>query len=150
MLSNVCMLTNDAHPRYFICSLATRAARRMVAYYNRTLAPLGLTAQQVMALGVLWQEDGISLGEFARRAGMGKAAAVAMIRRLERMDLVTRTPDPADGRFNVLNLTPKARDMAPEILSLGATLERTVEQAVGKQDMEAMIRGLKAIQELDI
>ena len=150
MLSNVCMQTNDAHPRYFICSLATRAARRMIAYYNRTLEPLGLTAQQVMALGVLWQEDGISLGEFARRGGMGKAAAVAMIRRLERMDLVTKTPDPADGRLNVLNLTPKARTVAPEILSLGAALEKTVEQAVGKQDMEAMIRGLKAIRDLEL
>jgi len=150
LLSNVCMQTNDAHPRYFVCSLATRAARRMVAYYNQTLAPLGLTAQQVMALGVLWQKDGISLGEFARRAGMGKAAAVAMIRRLEHMDLVTKTLDPADGRLNVLNLTPKARAVAPEILSLGATLERAIEQAVGRQDMEAMIRGLEAIRDLEL
>lgn len=150
MLTNVCMQTNDAHPRYFICSLATRAVRRMVAYYSRSLEPLGLTAQQVMALGVLWQEDGISLGEFARRGGMGKAAAVAMIRRLERMDMVTKTSDPVDGRLNVLNLTRKARVVAPEVLSLGAALEKNIEQAVGKEDMDAMIRGLKAIRDLEI
>jgi len=144
------MLTNAAHPRYFICSLATRAVRQMVAYYNRTLEPLGLTAQQVMALGVLWQADGISLGEFARRAGMGKAAAVAMIRRLERMGLVSKTPDPRDGRLNILNLTRKAGAVAPEILSMGAALEKSIEQAVGKEDLEAMIRGLEAIRELEL
>lgn len=144
------MQTNAAHPRYFICSLATRAVRRMVAYYNQSLEPLGLTAQQVMALGVLWQADGISLGEFARRAGMGKASAVAMIRRLERMDLVSKTPDPRDGRLNVLNLTRKARGVAPEILSLGAALEQSIEQAVGKEDLDAMIRGLETIRDLEL
>lgn len=144
------MQMNYPQPQYFICSLATRAVRRMVAYYNRTLEPLGLTAQQVMALGILWEEDGISLGEFARRAGMGKAAAVTMIRRLERMDLVTKTAHSADGRLNVLNLTRKARVLAPDILSAGMALERTIEQAVGKKDMAGMIRGLKAIRDLEI
>ena len=122
----------------------------MIAYYNRAFEPLGLTAQQAMALGVLWQEDGISLGEFARRAGMGKAAAVTMIRRLARMDLVTKTADPSDGRLNVLNLTQKARALAPELLAVGAALETSIEQAVGKEDMVAMVRGLEAIRDLKI
>ncbi|WP_155318606.1 MarR family winged helix-turn-helix transcriptional regulator [Desulfosarcina alkanivorans] len=137
-------------PQYFICSFATRAVRRMVAYYNRAFEPLGFTAQQAMALGVLWQEDGISLGEFARRAGMGKAAAVTMIRRLERMDLVTKAANPTDGRLNVLNLTPRARTLSPELLATGAALEKEIEKAVGKEDMAAMIRGLKAIRDMDI
>ncbi len=144
------MQTNDPHPRYFVCSLGTRAVRRMVAYYNKALAPMGLTAQQVMALGVLWQEDGLSLGEFARRAGMGKAAAVTMIRRLERMALLTSTPDPEDARLKVLNLTPKAEGLAPEVLALGSALEKNIEKAVGKEDMAAMIRGLAVIRDLDI
>ena len=141
---------NSRQPQYFICSLATRAVRRMVNYYNLAFEPLGLTAQQVMALGVLWQEDGISLGEFARQAGMGKAAAVTMIRRLERLDLVSKTVDPKDSRLNVLNLTQKARALAPELLAVGAALERNIEQAVGKDDMAAMIRGLEAMRDLDI
>lgn len=150
MLTNVCMQMNDPHPRYFVCSLATQAVRRMVAYYNKALTSMGLTAQQVMALGVLWQEEGLSLGEFARRAGMGKASAVTMIRRLERMGLVTKTPDAKDARLNVLSLTPKAKALAPEVLDMGAVLEKSIEKAVGKEDMEAMIRGLAVIRDLDI
>ncbi|BBO76381.1 hypothetical protein DSCW_37980 [Desulfosarcina widdelii] len=143
------MQTKSPQPQYFICSLATRAVRRMIAYYNQTLEPLGLTAQQVMALGVLWQEDGISLGEFSRQAGMGKAAAVTMIQRLENMGLVAKAADPKDGRLNVLNLTRKARELAPEILSAAAALEKNIEQAVGKEDMAGMIRGLKVIRNME-
>jgi len=150
LVANVRMQTKSPEPHYFICSLATRAVRRMIAYYNQTLEPLGLTAQQVMALGVLWQEDGISLGEFSRQAGMGKAAAVTMIQRLENMGLVAKAADPTDGRLNVLNLTRKARALAPEILSAAAALEKNIEQAVGKEDMTGMIRGLKAIRDLEI
>lgn len=148
MLANVRMQTISPRPQYFICSLTTRAVRRMIAYYNQTLEPLGLTAQQVMALGVLWQEDGISLGEFSRRAGMGKAAAVTMIQRLENMGLVAKAADPKDGRLNVLNLTRKARALAPGILSAAAALEKNIERAVGKEDMAGMIRGLKAIRDM--
>lgn len=149
MLANVRMQTKIPEPHYFICSLATRAVRRMIAYYNQTLEPLGLTAQQVMALGVLWQEDGISLGEFSRQAGMGKAAAVTMIQRLENMGLVAKAADPTDGRLNVLNLTRKARALAPEILSAAAALEKNIEQAVGEEDMTGMIKGLNAIRNME-
>lgn len=137
-------------PKYFICSLATQAVRKMVAYYNRTLEPLGLTAQQVMALGVLWREDGLSLGVFAGRAGIGKAAAVTMIKRLESLHLVTKEQDPVDARLNVLKLTAKARKLAPRILALGNELEKSIEDAVGAEDLAALIRGLTIIRNLDL
>ncbi len=144
------MQSNNPDPKYYICSLATQAVRRMVAYYNQALEPLGLTAQQVMALGVLWQEDGLSLGTFAHRAGMGKAAAVTMIKRLEVMGLVTKTTDPKDARLNVLNLTDKAVKLAPELLAMGTRLEKSIEQAVGKEDMASLIKALSVIRNLDL
>ena len=144
------MRMNSGQPQYFICSLATRAVRRMVTYYNRAFEPLGLTAQQVMALGVLWQEDGISLGEFARQAGMGKAAAVTIIKRLEGMGLVSKRIHPKDGRLNILTLTEKARKLAPKILEMGTKLEKSIEDAVGQKDTQALIKALTLIRDLDI
>lgn len=144
------MRMNGGAPKYFVCSLATQAVRKMVAYYNSALAPLGLTAQQVMALGVLWREDGLSLGEFARRAGMGKAAAVTMIQRLETMGLVDKAPDPDDARLNVLRLTDKVREMAPDIFAIGTAMEKKIETAVGEEDMATLIRALGVIRDLDL
>jgi DNA-binding MarR family transcriptional regulator len=122
----------------------------MVAYYNSSLEPLGLTAQQVMALGILWQEPGLSLGVFAQRAGMGKAAAVTMIKRLERMDLIHKRTDARDARLNVLTLTAKAEQLAPELLAMGAQLEKSIESAVGKKEMASLIKGLCVIRDLDL
>jgi DNA-binding MarR family transcriptional regulator len=143
------MQTKDSEPKYFICSLATQAVRKMVAHYNRALAPMGLTAQQAMALGVLWREDGLSLGVFARRAGMGKAAAVTMIKRLELMELVIKKTDPHDARLNVIKLTGKALKQAPELLSMGKALEKSIEEVVGTKDMDSLIKGLSLIRDLD-
>ena len=150
LLSNVRMRTSTPRPRYFICSLTTGAARTLVAYYNRVLAPLGLTAQQVMALGVLWQEENLSLGVFAQRADIGKAAAVTMIKRLEAMGLVTTASDPRDARLNVIKLTDKARDLAPSVAEKVDALERTMEKAIGVTDLETLIKGLSIIRDLDL
>ena len=137
-------------PNYYLCSLTTQASRRMIAYYNRELASLGLTAQQLMALGVLWREEDLSLGVFAKKAGIGKAAAVTMLKRLESMDLVSCGPHPRDGRLNMIRLTARARKLAPEVAKKVQKLERTIEQAVGRSDLHTLIKGLKVIRDLDL
>ncbi|MFH1888387.1 MAG: MarR family transcriptional regulator [Pseudomonadota bacterium] len=144
------MQTKNAQPRYFLCLLATQAARNMLSWYNRELTALGLTAQQVMALGVLWQEDGVSLGLFAKRAGVGKAAAVTMIKRLESMGLVSRAVNPDDARLNVISLTPQAREMAPQVLEKVEKLEQSLEKALGEERIHSLLEGLEALKSLEL
>ena len=144
------MRTFDWQPKYYVASLTTQAGRNLVQYYNRVLAPLGLTAQQAISLGVLWSGGEMSLGEFAHRAGMGKAAAVAMITRLETMGLVHREANPDDRRLNVISLTRKADELAPEVAEKVEELERTVEKALGKEKLKAVLEGLAVIRDLDL
>ena len=96
------MRTEKREPKYFLCTQITRAARKIVAYYNRELEPMGLTAQQLIALGVLVREENLSLGHLASRLKMGKAGTVTMVQRLEALDLVNKERDPLDGRLIVL------------------------------------------------
>lgn len=144
------MQTSFPEPKYYICSLTTETARKMVAYYNQVLAPLGLTAQQVMALGVLWREEDLSLGAFASKAGIGKAAGVSMVKRLEAMDLVRREPHPRDARLNVIKLTDKARRLAPEVAKKVNRLEKAIESALGVSNLETLIQGLATIRDLEL
>ena len=99
---------------------------------------------------MLWQEEDLSLGVFAQRAGIGKAAAVTMIKRLEAMGLVTTATDPTDARLNVINVTDKARELAPTVAEKVDTLEKTMEKAIGLTDLETMINGLSIIRNLDL
>jgi DNA-binding MarR family transcriptional regulator len=144
------MQTNRPQPKYYLCSLTTAAARNLVNYYNRVLEPLGLTAQQVIALGILWQEDNISLGVFARRAGVGKPAAAAMIKRLETMGWVDRRPHPVDGRLNTIVLTDQAREKAPMVLEQAQKLQEAVEEALGEDGLHKLIESLTTIRDLQL
>jgi len=143
------MQTDAPIAKYFLCTLITRGARKIVAYYNRELAPLGLTAQQLIALGVLSSEEEISLGVFAKRLKMGKAAAASMIKRLVSMGLVTKEPHPHDARLIVLKVTDKARELDPAIHEKVAELERTIESQVGAAELKKFIDQLSTLLELE-
>jgi DNA-binding MarR family transcriptional regulator len=122
----------------------------MVAYYNKALEPLGITAHQLMALGVLWQAPKISLGEFALRAGIGKAAAVTMIQRLAAMGLVEAKPHATDGRLTVITLTNKAWELAPQVAKQVEALENRLEEALGPKRLETLTQSLDIIRALKL
>lgn len=143
------MDTVNVESKYFLCTQLTRAARKIVAYYNRELAPLGLTAQQLIALGVLIFEENLSLGQFAKRLKMGKAGAATMINRLEALGLVTREPNPSDARLNVLKVTDKARTLHPKIQKTVLDLENSIESQIGSSDLEEFATHLSTFLELE-
>lgn len=143
------MHTISVESKYFLCTQLTRASRKIVAYYNRELAPLGLTAQQLIALGVLISEENLSLGQFARRLKMGKAAAATMINRLEALGLVTKESNPSDARLNVLKLTDKARELHPKIEDAVVDLENTIESQIGISKLQEFVNHLSLFLELE-
>jgi len=143
------MHTVSSESKYFLCTQLTRASRKIVAYYNHELASLGLTAQQLIALGVLISEEKLSLGQFARRLKMGKAGAATMINRLEALGLVTKEPNLFDARLNVLKLTSKAHELHPEIQKTVIDLENTIEMQIGVSDLREFVNHLSAFLELE-
>lgn len=144
------MRTKVPQPKYFYLMLTNQAARKMVAYYNRELSSVGITAQQMLSLGVLWHEDGISLGVFAHRAGLGKAAAATMIKRLEAMGLVQRDANPDDARLNALSLTPKSIRLIPQVTAKVAELEANVERVLGKDQARSLHKSLVTIKDMEL
>jgi DNA-binding MarR family transcriptional regulator len=135
--------------KYFLCTQLTRAARKIVAHYNRELARWGLTAQQLIALGILISEEDISLGQFAKRLKMGKAGAATMITRLEALGLVTKEPDPQDGRLNILKLTDKARKLHSKIQKTVLELENNVESQMGDSNLREFVAHLSTFLDLE-
>ena len=143
------MQTIGAESKYFLCTQLTRASRKIVVYYNRELAPLGLTAQQLIALGVLIVEENLSLGQFAKRLQMGKAGAATMVSRLEALGLVTKEPNPLDARLNVLKLTDKARAKHTRIQKTVLDLEKTIESQIGVATLKEFVSHLSMFLELE-
>jgi DNA-binding MarR family transcriptional regulator len=61
----------------------------------------------------LFEEDGLRMGELARRSRLSKQTMTTMVRLLERDGLVQRKRDPEDGRAARILLTEKARRFEP-------------------------------------
>src|ERR671911_1681773 len=55
----------------------------------------------------LFEEDGLRMGELARRSRLSKQTMTTLVRSVEQAGLVAREPDSADGRASRVFLTPR-------------------------------------------
>jgi|GEM_PF-871352 DNA-binding MarR family transcriptional regulator len=136
--------------KYLFCTLATHLAKKVRLYYNRELRPLGITSQQLVALGVLcFEEQDLSLGEFAKLARLKKSSAVSMIKRLEAMGLVTKEPHPSDARLIVLKVTDKTLDLLPKLHEKVQKLEKHLEVQIGSKKLGEFVENIYRILRID-
>jgi len=96
----------------------------------------------------LYEEDGLRMGELARRAQLSKQALTTLVPRLERDGLVERRADPADGRAALVFLTKRARAFAPVAAAVLAQLDDEVARVVDARDVRTTTRALRAVMNL--
>lgn len=96
----------------------------------------------------LYEEDGLRMGELARRARLSKQTMTEMIRRLERDGLVERRPDPADGRASLICLTARSRRFKPTAAATLADLDRLVHKRLGARRAAELKSALRELMEL--
>ena len=86
----------------------------------------------------LFEEDGLRMGELARRARLSKQTMTTMVRLLERDGLVTREPDPQDARAALIHLTRRARAFRPVAEEVLGNLEARVAERLTKKQANAL------------
>ena len=91
----------------------------------------------------LFEEDGLRMGELARRARLSKQTMTTMVRLLERDGLVKREPDPADGRAALIRLTRRARAFRPVAEEVLGNLEARVADRLTKKEATALKSALR-------
>ncbi|MHC8319693.1 MarR family winged helix-turn-helix transcriptional regulator [Pseudomonas sp. GB2N2] len=104
----------------------------MTKVYKPLLQALGLTYPQYLAMMVLWERDGLTVGEISTRLLTDPGSLTPLLKRLEVEGLLTRTRSREDERVVIVELTEqgralrdKARDVPQCILGAsGMTLER--------------------------
>ena len=69
--------------------------------------------------------------------GVTKQAAGQMVTQLEQAQLVTRRPDPQDGRARRVELTTQGFEVLLAGLEVFAELEAELEEALGSERMDA-------------
>ena len=91
----------------------------------------------------LFEEDGLRIGELARRSRLSKQTMTTMVRLLEREGLVRRDRDPGDGRAFRIALTPKAHRFRPVAEETLRELGARAHARLGQRRLEALKHDLK-------
>jgi DNA-binding MarR family transcriptional regulator len=96
--------------------LLNRVARLMAHQLGEELRPAGVGIGQWAVLMFLWGRDGLSQAELARVVAIEPPTIVRTIDRMVRDGLVTRVPDPDDGRVTRIYLTEHGRSLRDELV----------------------------------
>lgn len=91
-------------PVYAATHLLTRA-------YRPLLEPLGLTYPQYLAMLVLWEQDGISVGDLGRKLYLDSGTLTPLLKRLQNQGLILRKRCSEDERRVVVWLTDKGQQL---------------------------------------
>ena len=81
--------------------------------------------------------------QLARRAAIEQPTMVRTIDRMERDGLVTRTPDPNDGRASRITLTDRGWTLRDQLVPLADGVNRLATAALTDEEV-ATLRGLLA------
>ncbi len=96
----------------------------------------------------LLEEDGLRIGEIARRARLSKQTMTTMVRLAERDGLVERRSDPADRRATRVHLTAKGLRFKPVAERVLADLDEIAGEALGERTLSGTAGALAKLAEL--
>lgn len=115
-----------------VCFALYSTSLLMTKVYKPLLQALGLTYPQYLAMIVLWEQDGLTVGEISTRLLTDPGSLTPLLKRLEAEGLLSRTRSREDERVVIVELTEhgralreRAKDIPRCILSAsGQSLEQ--------------------------
>lgn len=99
---------------------------------------MDLTVDQWAILNLLWEADGQTPVELARRADKDKPNVTRLLKILEDKALVARKPDPKDRRSHTIHLTEAGSALQDKLLDLGVQVYEHACQGLTREDFATL------------
>jgi len=117
--------------------------------FARSLLPRiqrhGVSLSMWFVLRVLWEEDGLTQAEVARRTGVNGPSTVHAINALERHRLVERRRNRQDRRLTNVWLTPAGQELKPAIRPVALEVNRIGLRGIPPDKAEELLAMLALI-----
>lgn len=128
-----------------LCFALYSTSLLMTKVYKPLLQELGLTYPQYLAMMVLWESDGITVGEISNRLLTDPGSLTPLLKRLEAEDFITRTRSSKDERVVELRLTEQGRALHEKAKAVPACILAatgcSIEQLDSLKDELVSLRG---------
>jgi DNA-binding MarR family transcriptional regulator len=120
--------------------LVNRMARLTAHELAERIRPAGVAIGQWAVLLFLWARDGMTQAELSRMVAIEPPTVVRTIDRMVRDGLVTRAPDPDDGRLSRIYLTERARSLRDELVPLAAAVNDEILNGLTANEAQTLRR----------
>ena len=94
-----------------LCFALYSTSLLMTKVYKPLLQALGLTYPQYLAMMVLWEKEGLTVGEISARLLTDPGSLTPLLKRLESEGLLSRTRSKDDERVVIVRLTEQGRSL---------------------------------------
>lgn len=94
-----------------LCFALYSSSLAMTKLYKPLLAPLGLTYPQYLVMLVLWEADGLAVGQLGQRLSLDSGTLTPLLKRLEALGHLERRRAQDDERRVDIFLTPAGRKL---------------------------------------
>ena len=115
-----------------LCFPLYAAARHVTGLYTPALKPLGLTYTQYLVFLVLWEQDGVAVGEIGERLMLDNGTLSPLLKKLEQAGYVERQRSLEDERVVVVTLTETGRALQEKAKDVPGQVARCIELAPEK------------------
>ena len=116
-----------------LCFPIYAAARNITSMYTPYLKPLGLTYTQYILFLVLWERDGLTVGEICRKLMLDSGTLSPILKKLRTEGYIEKNQSTEDERSYIITLTEKGRQLqlkAKDIpLQVGSCVNLSQEKA---------------------
>jgi DNA-binding MarR family transcriptional regulator len=127
-----------------LCFALYASSLAMTKLYKPLLEPLGLTYPQYLVMLVLWQHDGLGVGEIGERLALDSGTLTPLLKRLEQAGLVMRLRDAADERRVRIALNAAGRTLRARAETVPQTVAAASGCTLGElSDLTALLQQLR-------
>ncbi len=92
-----------------LCFPIYAAARAVTSIYTPYLKKLGLTYTQYILFLVLWEKDGLTVGEICKRLMLDSGTLSPVLKKLRQEGYIEKTQSMTDERSFIITLTDKGK-----------------------------------------
>ena len=92
-----------------LCFPLYAASRNMIGLYTPWLKPLGLTYTQYIVLLVLWERDGLTVGEICDKLMLDNGTLSPLLKKMQQAGYIEKNRSELDDRVVVVTLTEEGR-----------------------------------------
>ena len=109
-----------------LCFPLYACSRSIINLYTPFLKPLGLTYTQYIVFLVLWEQDGITVGELGAKLHLDNGTITPLLKKMQDKGYVTRERSKSDERVVIVSLTDEGRALREEAVKIPASIGQCV------------------------